>query len=128
MKLIKIKDAEQLMDIQNISEKLNQIGFSLKIRLDEKKLFHDTNDQLDIMDTVLEFFIEWCEEFNEQISEIELGDSIHISKSEKNMVKKMMIFYESEVNGVDKNFLENQSDSFKEVLNALEIEMEQFMF
>lgn len=127
MKLIKINEAEQLMDIQGISEKLNQIGFSLKIRLDEKKLFGEHNEQLDIMDTVLEFFIEWCEEFTKLVSQIGIEDSIHLSKSEKNMIKKMLIFYETEVNGIDKKFLEEESLSFKEVLSSLEINSGEFI-
>jgi hypothetical protein len=125
MQLIKISDMEQLLDIQEISEKLSQISLSLKLRLQEKNIFND-NEELDIMDNVLEFFIDWVEEFSEDISFKNIEDSIYISKSEQKMIKKMILFYETEVNGVDKNFLENESESFKDVMFSLGIEMKEF--
>ena len=122
MQIITITDTEQLIDIQSISEKLCQISLSLKLRLQEKKLFCE-NEELDIMDNVLEFFIDWCEDFGEFISQKEVGDKINIRKSEQSMIQKMIVFYETEVNGIDREFLENKSESFKDLMFSLGIEM-----
>jgi hypothetical protein len=124
MQVITITDTEQLLDIQSISEKLSQISLSLKLRLQEKNLFCE-NQELDIMDNVLEFLIDWCEEFSESTSFKEIGDTIQVKKSEQIMMKKMILFYETEVNNIDKDFLENKSESFRELMYSIGMEIKE---
>jgi len=125
MQLIKISDVEQLLDIKEISEKLFTISKALEVKFKEKKLFNK-DPEFDIMDNVLEFFIEWCQEFATDISFKSVDDDIYISQSEQSMIKRMVLFYESEVNGIDKDFLENESESFREALFSLGIEVGEY--
>ena len=127
MDLIKMDSSEKLLNLKSMAEKLSQISLSFKIKLEEKKLF-DEDNSLDVMDNVLDFFVNWCEEFELTVNNLSINDSISIKNSEKNLVKEMVIFYESEVNGVDKNFLVNQSESFKEILEAIGIYKEEMVF
>tara|TARA_B100000073_G_scaffold348266_1_gene366042 strand:+ start:2557 stop:2937 length:381 start_codon:yes stop_codon:yes gene_type:complete len=120
MNSIIIKNTEQLLNIKNMSEKLSQISLSFKIKLEEKKLFEDSNS-LDVMDTILDFFINWTEEFETYTNKLSVNDKLIIKSSEKRMIKDMILFYETEVNGIDKNFLLNQSESFKEILESIGI-------
>lgn len=120
MQLIEISDMEQLLDIQEISEKLSQISLSLKLRLQEKIIFSE-NEGLDITDSVMEFFIDWCEEFGNSLIKKEVGDNIHLKNSEKKMIKKMILFYETEVNDIDINFIQNESSSFRDSMNSIGI-------
>ena len=120
MNSIIIKNKEQLLNIKNMSEKLSQISLSFKIKLEEKKLFEDSNS-LDVMDTILDFFINWTEEFETYTNKLSVNDKLIIKSSEKRMIKDMILFYETEVNGIDKNFLLNQSESFKEILESIGI-------
>ena len=120
MNSIIIKNTEQLLNIKNMSEKLSQISLSFKIKLEEKKLFEDSSS-LDVMDTILDFFINWTEEFEICTNKLSVNDKLIIKSSEKRMIKDMILFYETEVNGIDKNFLLNQSESFKEILESIGI-------
>lgn len=120
MNSIIIKNTEQLLNIKNMSEKLSQISLSFKIKLEEKKLFEDSNS-LDVMDTILDFFINWTEEFETYTNKLSVNNKLIIKSSEKRMIKDMILFYETEVNGIDKNFLLNQSESFKEILESIGI-------
>mgnify|MGYP000226929604 FL=1 len=120
MNSIIVKNTEQLLNIKNMSEKLSQISLSFKIKLEEKKLFEDSNS-LDVMDTILDFFINWSEEFEACTNKLSVNDKLIIKSSEKRMIKDMILFYETEVNGIDKNFLLNQSESFKEILESIGI-------
>ena len=120
MNSIIVKNTEQLLNIKNMSEKLSQISLSFKIKLEEKKLFEDSNS-LDVMDTIFDFFINWSEEFEACTNKLSVNDKLIIKSSEKRMIKDMILFYETEVNGIDKNFLLNQSESFKEILESIGI-------
>ena len=102
MNSIIIKNTEQLLNIKNMSEKLSQISLSFKIKLEEKKLFEDSNS-LDVMDTILDFFINWTEEFETYTNKLSVNDKLIIKSSEKRMIKDMILFYETEVNGIDKS-------------------------
>jgi hypothetical protein len=127
MNSIRIKTTEQLFNIKNMSEKLYQISSSFKIKLEEKRLFNE-DDSLDVMDTILDFFIDWSEEFEETTKNLKIQDKLNIKDSEKKMIKEMVLFYEKEVNGIDKNFLLNQSESFEEILESIGIYKEEKIF
>jgi hypothetical protein len=127
MNSIRIETTEQLFNIKNMSEKLYQISSSFKIKLEEKRLFNE-DDSLDVMDTILDFFIDWSEEFEETTKNLKIQDKLNIKDSEKKMIKEMVLFYETEVNGIDKNFLLNQSESFEEILESIGIYKEEKIF
>lgn len=126
MNSITVKNTEQLLNIKNMSEKISQISLSFKIKLEEKKLF-EKSSSLDIMDTILDFFINWSEEFEKNTKDLKINDKIVLKSSEKIMIKDMIVFYETEVNGIDKNFLLNKSESFKEILESLDIFEKEFI-
>lgn len=127
MQVITMDSNEKLLNLKSMAEKLSQISLSFKIKLEEKKLFEEDNS-LDVMDTVLDFFINWCEEFEKTTNNLSLNDRIPFKASEQKMIKEMVLFYESEVNGIDKNFLLNQSESFKEILESIGIYEEEMIF
>jgi hypothetical protein len=127
MNSIRIETTEHLFNIKNMSEKLYQISSSFKIKLEEKRLFNE-DDSLDVMDTILDFFIDWSEEFEETTKNLKIQDKLNIKDSEKKMIKEMVLFYETEVNGIDKNFLLNQSESFEEILESIGIYKEEKIF
>lgn len=126
MDSIIVKNTEQLLNIKSMSEKLSQISLSFKIKLEEKKLFENSSS-LDVMDTILDFFINWSEEFEKNTKSLSMGDKLVLKSSEKRMIKDMVLFYETEVNGVDKNFLLNKSESFKEILESIGIFEKEFI-
>ncbi len=116
-KVIRIEDKLHLIKLETIFEKLNHLCLSLKIRLEEKKRLE--SEKTDLLDNVIEFFLNYSEELNIQINNSMVGDTIFINKSTKNMLKKIVEFYEAEIKDKPSNIIEKEKKECEELLSYI---------
>lgn len=111
---IRVKSKEELWKLESIMEKLNHLCLSLKINLEEKKMFGNT--QTELLDNVIEFFIEYSEELSMQIHTTEVGDKFVLTKSTIKMLENIVEFYEKEIRESNKIDIKEEVEACKELL------------
>ena len=111
---IRVKSKEELWKLESIMEKLNHLCLSLKINLEEKRMFGNT--QTELLDNVIEFFIEYSEELSMQIHTTEVGDKFVLTKSTIKMLENIVEFYEKEIRESNKIDIKEEMEACKELL------------
>jgi hypothetical protein len=117
-KNIKIENKDQLLKLESIAEKLNHLCLTLRINLDEKKMFSN-NSNYDLFDNVIEFFLDYSDELNMHINISSVGDTLQFSKSTIKMLEKIVAFYEIEIKESNSNEVEQEIKECKELLEYM---------
>lgn len=116
---IKISNTEQLIIIKETFEKINNIAIALDYQVKENKI---RTEDFDIINSIIVFFVNWTKNFKEnKVDTLDVEDFFKISSYEQTIIKEALFYYESEVNSLDKNYILNQSISFKEALESFGI-------
>lgn len=116
---IKISNTEQLIIIKETFEKINNIAIALDYQVKENKI---RTEDFDIINSIIVFFVNWTKNFKEnKVDTLNVEDFFKISSYEQTIIKEALFYYESEVNSLDKNYILNQSISFKEALESFGI-------
>ena len=115
---IKIENKEQLLKFEAIAEKLNHLCLTLRINLDEKKMFSTSNTS-DLFDNVIEFFLDYSDELNIKINTSSVGDTIRFSKSTIKMLEKIVGFYETEIKESNVSEVKREMKECKELLELV---------
>lgn len=116
---IKISNTEQLIIIKETFEKINNIAIALDYQVKENKI---RTEDFDIINSIIVFFVNWTKNFKEnKVDTLSVEDFFKISSYEQTIIKEALFYYESEVNSLDKNYILNQSISFKEALESFGI-------
>lgn len=116
---IKISSVEQLILMKETFEKINNIAIALDYQVKENKI---KNSDFDIVNSIISFFVNWSNNFKSNYVDIlNVGDKFCITSYEQNIITEALFYYEIEVNSVEKNYLLNDSISFKESLESFGI-------
>jgi len=116
---IKISSIEQLVLMRETFEKINNIAIALDYQVKENKI---KNSDFDIVNSIISFFVNWSNNFKSNYVDIlNVGDKFCITSYEQNIITEALFYYEIEVNSVEKNYLLNDSISFKESLESFGI-------
>lgn len=113
---IKISSIEQLIIMKETFEKINNIAIALDYQVKENKI---KNSEFDIVNSIISFFVNWSNNFKSNYVDIlNVGEKFHITSYEQNIITEALFYYELEVNSVDKDYILNNSVSFKEALES----------
>jgi cob(I)alamin adenosyltransferase len=114
-KEIRIESKKDLRKLESIVEKLNHLCLSLKINLEEKKMFSNNNEN-NLFDNVIDFLIEYSEELSIQVNTSEVGDKFVLTKSTIKMLESMIEFYEKEIKESNREEIRKELSASKELL------------
>ena len=117
-KKIKIETKEQLLKLEVIAEKLNHLCLSLRINLEEKKMFSN-NTEVDLFDNVIEFFLNYSDELNMQINVSSVGDNLYLSESTMKMFENIVKFYQTEIKEGNTSEIQNEINECKKLLDYM---------
>ncbi len=113
---IKISSIEQLIIMRETFEKINNIAIALDYQVKENKI---RNEEFDIINSIINFFVNWSNNFKSNyVDTLSIEESFYITSYEQNMITDALFYYELEVNSLDKDYILNNSISFKEALES----------
>lgn len=113
---IKISSIEQLIIMRETFEKINNIAIALDYQVKENKI---RSEDFDIINSIINFFVNWSKNFKSNyVDTLRVEESFYITNYEQNMITDALFYYELEVNSLDKDYILNNSISFKEALES----------
>lgn len=113
---IKISSIEQLIIMRETFEKINNIAIALDYQVKENKI---RSEEFDIINSIINFFVNWSKNFKSNyVDTLRVEESFYITNYEQNMITDALFYYELEVNSLDKDYILNNSISFKEALES----------
>lgn len=113
---IKISSIEQLIIMRETFEKINNIAIALDYQVKENKI---RSEEFDIINSIINFFVNWSKNFKSNyVDTLRVEESFYITSYEQNMITDALFYYELEVNSLNKDYILNNSISFKEALES----------